>query len=118
MRRGMVAVADRGEVYLDAFVFPGNSGSPVFIRAAPASAQPTGVALGMSPLSCKFIGLVSDYLAYREVATSDQTHRARVVFEENTGLAHVVIASQLRASISSAEFQAQHARLLKTAQPR
>jgi len=72
VRRGMVAVADRGEVHLDAFVFPGTSGSPVFVRAATSSAGPTRINLGISPLSCKCVGLVKSYLPYREVAISEQ----------------------------------------------
>jgi hypothetical protein len=114
VRRGMVAVAERGELHLDAFVFPGNSGSPVFVRAATSSTGPTGITLGITPLSCKFVGLVKSYLPYREVAISEQTMRPRVVFEENSGLAQVVTADQLKAFMKSGDFQGQHARLLKT----
>ena len=118
VRSGMIALAERGEIRLDAFVFPGNSGSPVFVRAATSSAGPSGISLGISPLSCKFIGLVKSYLPYQEVAISEQTKRPRVVFEENSGLAQIATADQLKAFINSTEFQAQHARLLKSERPR
>jgi len=118
VRRGMIAVAESGEIHLDAFVFPGNSGSPVFVRAATSSAGPAGINLGISPLSCKFVGLVKSYLPYQEVAISAQTRRPRVVFEENSGLAQVATADQLKTFINSKDFQAQHARVLKSQQPR
>ncbi len=72
VRDAMAGVSDH--LVLDCFVFPGNSGGPVVLRAA--DGRPA-----------KLLGLVQSYVPYRDVATSTQTGRARVVFEENTGLA-------------------------------
>ena len=36
------------------------------------------------------VGVVASYIPYRDVAVSQQTGRARVVFEDNSGLASVV----------------------------
>jgi len=66
---------------IDALLFPGGSGGPVF-------AIPTATALkNTAPLqkSC-LIGIVHGYLSYSDVAVSKQTQRPRVVFEENSGL--------------------------------
>lgn len=116
-RRGTVALIDPGEVYLDAFVFPGNSGSPVFTQFAAASVASTGAFMGTDPLACRLVGMVASYLSYTDRAVSEQTGRPRVVFEENTGLAHIITADQLRLLIESPEFVAQHARLRKSLQP-
>lgn len=69
---------------VDAFVFPGNSGGPVIIKPEVVSIQ------GTQPnTSSRLIGLVKSYIPYRDIAISPQTNRARVVFEENTGLTNV-----------------------------
>ncbi len=117
LRRGMIALVDGSEVHLDAFVFPGNSGSPVFVRSEAISSSPQGAVIGGNSLSCKVIGLVESYLPYQEYAISTKTKRPRVVFEENSGLAHIVSAGQIRHFIASEEFQAQHVRLLKRERP-
>ena len=69
---------------VDAFVFPGNSGGPVVIKPEVARIQGT-----QHNTSSRLIGLVKSYIPYRDVAISPQTKRARVVFEENTGLTNV-----------------------------
>lgn len=69
---------------VDAFVFPGNSGGPVIIKPEITSIQGTRY-----NTSSRLIGLVKSYIPYRDVAISPQTNRARVVFEENTGLTNV-----------------------------
>jgi hypothetical protein len=117
-RRGAVALIAPGEVYLDAFVFPGNSGSPVFVQSTPASFASHGTLLGGNPLGCKLVGIVQGYLPYRDVAISQQTRRPRVVFEENSGLAHIVTTDQVRAFIASDVFTQQHRRVLNELRPR
>ncbi|MCC6438931.1 MAG: trypsin-like peptidase domain-containing protein [Acidimicrobiales bacterium] len=66
---------------LDCFVFPGNSGGPVILRPERTTIEGTP-----SPQRALLLGLVRSYVPYRDVATSSQTGRARIVFEENTGL--------------------------------
>ena len=66
---------------LDCFVFPGNSGGPVVLRPERTTIEGTP-----SPQRALLLGLVKSYVPYRDVATSAQTGRARIVFEENTGL--------------------------------
>ncbi|MGE0730642.1 MAG: trypsin-like peptidase domain-containing protein [Acidimicrobiia bacterium] len=71
---------------LDCFVFPGNSGGPVVLRPERTTIEGTP-----SPQRALLLGLVKSYVPYRDVATSAQTGRARVVFEENTGLCSATV---------------------------
>jgi hypothetical protein len=110
-RRGMVSVLNRdGSFYMDAFAFPGNSGSPVFIKPSAATFAEKGFRIG-DPNACHFVGIIGEYLPYQELAISTQTKRPRVIFEENTGLAKVWPAQALREIISSSDFASQHKRI-------
>jgi hypothetical protein len=113
-RRGMVSVINSdGSFYIDAFAFPGNSGSPAFTRPGPVGFAPDGIVLGGS--GCRFIGIVGEYLPYSEVAFSKQTGRPRVVFEENTGLAKVWPVQALQLLFGDPLFRKQHERVLAMA---
>ena len=70
---------------IDSSIYPGNSGGPVVLKPVLWSAH-------NRPYIRKprLIGLVSSYLPYQEIAISQQTGRARHVFEENSGLAQVI----------------------------
>lgn len=70
---------------VDAFVFPGNSGSPVVLK--PEIVSITGTP---SHPRSYLIGMIASYQAYTDVAVSLQTKRPRVTFEENSGLAEVL----------------------------
>jgi hypothetical protein len=70
---------------IDSFVFPGNSGGPVILRPDLFAIQGT-----KSHTSAALIGVVTDYRPYTDVAISPQTNRARILFEENSGLADVL----------------------------
>ena len=91
VRHGVIArIQDwhRGDArsfLIDSATFPGNSGGPVLL-------QPEAVALGgTEPIRRPLLlGIVSTYIAYTDVAVSQQTGRPRVSFEENSGLAEVV----------------------------
>ena len=111
LRRGMVSLITDTKIYLDAFVFPGNSGSPVYTKPSPVTFS-QGAAVVGDPIGCRLLGLIGAYIPYQEVAISLQTKRPRVIFEENTGLAEVVPASVLEAFTKSAPFLAQHSPLL------
>jgi hypothetical protein len=79
---------------LDAFVFPGNSGGPVFSR--PEFLSITGT---KNQSTSYLIGMVVSYQEYTDVAVSIQTKRPRVTFEENSGLAVVVPVDYIDATI-------------------
>lgn len=84
-------------ILIDANIFPGNSGGPVFLRPtamASAGANANDVAY--------LIGMVSGYIPYREVAVSPQTNQARVVFEENSGIAEIVPSDAILETIQIA----------------
>lgn len=90
IRNGTISlINDDKTFYIDAFAFPGNSGSPVFLKPSPIRFDEKGISIGGDPLGGKFIGIIGEYIPYREVAISTQTGRPRVVFEENTGLSKV-----------------------------
>jgi hypothetical protein len=54
-----------------------------------------GISLGGDSLGGKYLGTVSEYKPYSEVAISQQTGRPRVVFEENTGLSMLWTANHV-----------------------
>ena len=99
--------------YVDASAFPGNSGSPVFLRPSPVRFTSKGINLGKDTIGCKFLGVVGSYVPYREVAVSLQTKRPRIIFEENTGLSHVWSVSQIGEITGSEAFTKQLEELQK-----
>ena len=70
---------------IDSFVFPGNSGGPVLLKPDLTSIEGT-----KSQLKSYLIGLVVESVEYTDTAMSQQTGRARISFEENSGLAIVL----------------------------
>ncbi len=108
IRAGMVSrLNDDRTFYMDGPAFPGNSGSPVFIRPSPARFLESGTALGQDPLAFGFVGLVGEYVTYQDVAISPQTGRTRVLFEENTGITRVWSTDHMRQLIDSKSFKDQ-----------
>jgi S1-C subfamily serine protease len=79
--RDMLAGA-AAEFVVDTFIFPGNSGGPVVSKPELMAIEGT-----KSQRSAYLVGVVKSYVPYRDVAVSVQTQQARVVFEENSGLA-------------------------------
>jgi hypothetical protein len=87
IRKGSIARVNKNKtIYIDGSVFPGNSGSPVFILPSPIRYTSKGVNIGNDNIGGKFLGIISQYMPYSEVAISQQTGRPRIIFEENTGL--------------------------------
>ena len=76
---------------IDATTYPGNSGGPVISR-------PESLSITDTPhnSSANLIGLVSAYLPYCETLYSMQTHRQRVINEENSGLTVVVSVDSIK----------------------
>jgi V8-like Glu-specific endopeptidase len=102
VRRAMVARSDSENIIVDGFVFPGNSGGPVIYEPS--------VQLGKvfkTPIlqGDWFIGMVVSEISYIETAISAQTGRARVTFEDNTGLCNVIPANIILDHLNSSEFQ-------------
>jgi hypothetical protein len=98
VRNGIVsAKVDPPRIILDAFVFPGNSGGPVFWKPSIGMHYAGGITgpsiEGRDP---KLVGIVSALLQYKDEAFSKQTGHSRVTFEENSGLAVVISSSAIK----------------------
>ena len=83
---------------VDAFVFPGNSGGPVVLKP-----ELTKISGTKSIKSAGLIGIIKSYIPYQDVAISQQTGQARVIFEENTGLALVEPVDHIMETIEEDE---------------
>lgn len=96
LRVGVIALKNNDSTFLlDANIYPGSSGSPVFYK--PVLAQKDGVLTNVGttrPL--KFLGLVNNNLNSQEEAISKKTGRTRTIFEENAGLGTVQSATLLK----------------------
>jgi hypothetical protein len=102
VKSGIVALVppDQDSFYIDSNLFPGNSGGPVI-----TSAKAIGAQLGRYYVTSQdaplLVGIASHTLTYSDTAVSAQTHRARVTFEENSGLAVVISAARIWQFIST-----------------
>ena len=107
-RTGTISIINQDKTfYVDASAFPGNSGSPVFLKPSPIRFDEKGISIGGDQLGGKFIGIIGEYIPYTEVAISIQTGHPRVTFEENTGLSKVWSVAFIREIIESDEFRKQ-----------
>jgi hypothetical protein len=98
-RLGIVALKEQNGIFLiDAKIFPGNSGGPVFIKPSIYDYR-TGN-LGEFTVGY-LVGIVSAYIPYTDIAVSTQTKRARITFEENSGLAIVYSSENVIDLLSS-----------------
>ena len=57
-------------ILIDAFAFPGNSGSPVFLKSSPIRYDTNTFNIGGDELGDKFIGIIGAYIPYEDVAVS------------------------------------------------
>jgi hypothetical protein len=115
IRKGMISrLNNDGTFYIDGFAFPGNSGSPVFIKpeVGRLGGGDKGFSLG-DPIAGKFIGIIGAYIPYREFAISMQTKQPRIMFEENTGLSIVWPVVLINEIIDSIPFKDQLSKILK-----
>lgn len=90
VRQGIIArvdeeVLEEGFYYIDASAYPGNSGGPVIVKPEVVAIQGTN-----SNGSAGLIGVISSGETYSDVAVSQQTGEAKVIFTEQTGLVRVV----------------------------
>ena len=75
---------------IDSLNYPGNSGGPVISRPTNENER------------SKFVGMVSAYLPYRDVAVSQQTGEAMTRITENSGLAIVMPPTAIEETIDLA----------------
>jgi hypothetical protein len=114
IRNGTISLVNADKTFfVDAFAFPGNSGSPVFLKPSPIRFDEGGISIGGDNLGGKFVGIIGSYLPYEEIAISIQTGRPRVVFEENTGLAMVWSVEFIKEIVDSDIFTKQLIRTKK-----
>ena len=90
VRQGIIARVDEevledGYFYIDASAYPGNSGGPVIIKPEVVSINGTG-----TNGSAGLIGVISAGEIYKDIAISQQTGEAKIIFTEQTGLVRVV----------------------------
>jgi hypothetical protein len=85
---------------VDAFVFPGNSGSPVVLR-------PEAISITGTPAQSNafLVGMITAYQPYTDIAYSPQTKRPRISFEENSGLAEVLPIDDIDETIAAQRSQ-------------
>ena len=98
LRNGVVASKHSSpRIIIDAFLFPGNSGGPVYWKQT-SGIKFNGIITGpeIPGRLSKLVGIVSETLQYREEAKSPQTGRTRVIFEENSGLAVVISSTVIK----------------------
>lgn len=88
---------DSRHILVDANIFPGNSGGPIFLQPSPFAVEGT-----KSNLFPYLIGMVSAYIPYEDMAVSLQTGRTRVVFEENSGIVEVIPSDAILRTIELA----------------
>ena len=115
IRTGTISLINKDRTfYIDGFAFPGNSGSPVFIKPLPMRFGDKGsIEVGPGPLGGAFVGIIGEYIPYQEFAISTQTKRPRVVFEENTGLSKIWSVEFIKEIMESTPFTLQLKKLIK-----
>lgn len=115
IRNGTISRINKDKsFYIDGFAFPGNSGSPVFLKPSPIRFDKGNISLGGDPWGGKFVGIIGEYLPYQEIAVSIQTGKPRVIFEENTGLSKVWSIEYLNEIIESDLFKNQLEKIKKS----
>lgn len=84
-------------ILIDANIFPGNSGGPVFLRPSLLAIEGT-----QSNPNSYLIGMVSQGIIYQDKAFSTQTGRQRITFEENSGIVEIVPSDAIMETIQIA----------------
>lgn len=98
-RSGIIALKEqKGSYLIDAKIFPGNSGGPVFMKPSIIDYSNGKIGKGNDGY---LVGVVSAYLPYTDMAISMQTKRPRITFEENSGLAIVYSSENVVDLLSS-----------------
>lgn len=97
VRNGIVSSKlPNGRIIIDSFLFPGNSGGPVFWKPSMGlEVKEPLIGESIPGRFAKLIGIVLQTLSYREEAISTQTGRSRITFEDNSGLSIIISASKI-----------------------
>ena len=94
VRAGIISMKEEKDfVIIEGNAFPGSSGSPVFLK--PSIFNLKAKTIGQIR-DAKFIGMLTGYIPYTDVAISQQTGKPRLIFEENSGLAKVLSTNLIR----------------------
>ena len=105
IRNGIISQLREDETFLiDGSAFPGNSGSPLFLKSDSLTKHVDDIPPTKVP---KLIGLVGAYIPYEDVAVSQQTNDVRVVFQENSGLSICWSMKYLNDILESSKFKKQ-----------
>lgn len=84
----------RSEFLIDAFIFPGNSGSPVILKPESEAVE------GTTPINFAcVIGMVSSHMTYPDIAENVETQEQCVVFNDNSGLTNVIPSDFIKETI-------------------
>lgn len=100
VRQGIIARTqdwirgDESTFLIDSAAFPGNSGGPVILKPENVAVHGT-----RTTTHALLIGMISGYIPYQDVAVSTQTGKARIIFEENSGLAEVIPIDVIKETI-------------------
>jgi len=86
---------NNNDYIIDVLNFPGNSGGPVFLEQIELD-------FDKKILISQFylVGIIKSYIPYQDTAISSQTNRARIIFEENSGLAFAEITDRILETIT------------------
>ncbi len=113
VRQGVIARVDEEVLeecfyYIDSSAYPGNSGGPVIHKPEIISINGT-----TSNSSAGLIGVISSGETYSDIAISQQTGEAKIIFTEQTGLVRVVpveliyeiVDGLMKATVQKAEIE-------------
>lgn len=115
VRSGIVSLKEEKNAFLiDANVFPGSSGSPVFLKPSVIDWKTMTIGKVRPP---RLIGILSGCVTYSDEAVSRQTGRTRVTFEENAALAQAYSTTIIKEILDSTEFLQMRERLSPRSKP-
>ncbi|MCX6817357.1 MAG: serine protease [Candidatus Aenigmarchaeota archaeon] len=105
VRSGIIAYRKENKNFLiDANVFPGSSGSPVFLKTSAITYEKGNFNLGKVRIP-KLVGIIIEALLYDDIAISQQTKRHVVTFSENAGFGVVLSVDLINDILESQNFQ-------------
>ena len=107
-RMSQEQIDESNNILMDIQNFPGNSGSPVFLRPEPLAIKGTE---GFS--RCVLIGIIHSYIPYRDYLVSRQTGETIEVRTENSGLANMHPVEFIR-EVVNIEHQRKNSQSVKT----
>lgn len=104
VRKGIISRVDdeilaEGFFYIDAHVYPGNSGGPVILKPELMSIKGT-----KNNMNSRLIGVISSVENYEDIAISQQTKKPRIVFTESMNLARVIPVEYIYEIISTIKY--------------